>query len=298
MSFKKCKNLNCFGHFGMIVDLNGYLEKPKPRLRFRVTTIRNDQYALITGASQGLGKSFAMELASKNINTILVSLPGENLSAVSQEIRDKYGVDSHYFELDMTIREELDAFAEHVNERFEVFLLINNAGIGGTMKFDEAQTHDIDSIIKLNVWVVSVMAHKILPNLLRQSKAFMLNVSSIAAGSPIGYKTVYPASKAFIYSFSLGLNEELKNTNVSVSVVNPGPMATNEEGSSRLNKHGLVARMITLQPDEVAAYCVANVFKRKRVIRVNFWSWLIMNNVPVWIKLPLLTEAVRKEIAG
>jgi len=262
-----------------------------------VNKIRKDQYALITGASQGLGKSFALELAEKNINTLLVSLPGENLSVVNQEIKETYGVDSHFFELDMTEPEELDAFTQQVNDRFEVFLLINNAGIGGTMKFDHAETRDIESIIKLNVWVVSVMAHKILPNLLRQPKAYMLNVSSIAAGSPMGYKTVYPASKAFVYSFSLGLNEELKDTNVSVSVVNPGPMATNEEGSSRLNKHGLFARMITLKPDEVARYCIVHVFKRKRIIRVNFWSWLLMNNVPVWIKLPLLTEAVRKEIA-
>jgi len=276
-----------------------YLSSPaKTDTPFRVNTIRKNQYALITGASQGLGKSFALELAEKKINTILVSLPDENLSAVNQEIKETYGVDSHFFELDMTKAEELDAFTKQINDRFEVFLLINNAGIGGTMKFDRAQTRDIDSIIKLNVWVVSVMAHKILPNLLRQPKGFILNVSSIAAGSPIGYKTVYPASKAFVYSFSLGLNEELKDTNVSVSVVNPGPMATNVEGSSRLNKHGLFARMITLQPDEVAKYCIINVFKRKRIIRVNFWSWLIMNNVPVWIKLPLLTEAVRKEIAG
>jgi len=262
-----------------------------------VNTIRKDQYALITGASQGLGKSFALELAEKNINTLLVSLPGENLSVVNREIKETYGVDSHFFELDMTKPEELDQFTEQINDRFEIFLLINNAGIGGTMKFDRAQTRDIDSIIKLNVWVVSVMAHKILPNLLRQPEAFMLNVSSIAAGSPIGYKTVYPASKAFVYSFSLGLNEELKDTSVSVSVVNPGPMATNEEGSSRLSKHGLFARMITLKPDEVARYCITHVFKRKRIIRVNYWSWLLMNNVPVWIKLPLLTEAVRKEIA-
>ena len=244
-----------------------------------------------------MGRSFARELAAKGINTILVSLPDENLAGFNQEIRNSYGVNSQFYELDLTRPEELEPFIEQLNDRFEIFLLINNAGIGGTMKFDHAQTRDIDNIIKLNVWVVSVLAHKLMPNLLRQPKGYILNVSSIAAGSPMGYKTVYPASKAFVYSFSLGLNEELKDTNVSVSVVNPGPMATNSEGSSRLNKHGLFARMITLCPDEVARYCIAHVFKRKRIIRVNYWSWMIMINIPVWIKLPLLTQAVRKEIA-
>ena len=96
----------------------------------RITTMK--QYALITGASQGLGKSFAYELASRKISTILVSLPNENLESLNQEIIETYGVDSHYFEMDLTVKEELLSFAKEINESFEVFMLINNAGLGGT----------------------------------------------------------------------------------------------------------------------------------------------------------------------
>ena len=254
------------------------------------------QYAIITGASQGLGKSFAFELASRKINTIIVSLPNENLADLNQEIIKNFGVDSHYFEMDITVTDTLLSFAKEVNERFNVFMLINNAGIGGTMKFDVSETKDIIKIIQVNVLALSVLTHKIMPNLLKQSKGYVLNVASIAASSPIGYKTVYPASKAFVYSFSMGLNEELKDTNVGVSVVNPVPMATNLEGSDRLNKHGFVARRITLYPDKVAKYCITHLYKGDRVIKVNFWSWSILHNIPVWIKLPLLTKQVKKEI--
>ena len=273
-----------------------YLET-EVEINLNLTEMPMKQYALITGASQGLGKSFAYELASRKINTILVSLPNENLRTVNQEIVETYGVDSHYFELDLTESEKLHLFTEHINANFNLFMLINNAGIGGTMKFDVVKTDEIVKIIEINILVLSVLTHKLMPNLLRQPDGYILNVSSMAACSPIGYKTVYPASKAFVHSFSLGLNEELKDTNVCVSVVNPGPMATNEEGSGRLNKHGIFARMITLFPDDVAKFCISRMFKRHRVIKVNFWSWSIMRNIPVWIKLPMLTAAVKKEIA-
>ena len=262
----------------------------------RITTM--EQYALITGASQGLGKSFAYELASRKISTILVSLPNENLESLNQEIIETYGVDSHYFEMDLTVKEELLSFAKQINESFEVFMLINNAGLGGTKKFDSVDIEDVIKIIEVNVLALSVLTHNLLPNLFNQKNGYVLNISSMAACSPIGFKTVYPASKAFVYSFSLGLNEELKNTNVSVSVVNPGPMATNGEGSARLNKHGFFARMITLYPEDVAKYCITHLLKKDRVIKVNFWSWSLMNNLPVWLKLPLLTNAVKKELSA
>jgi short-subunit dehydrogenase len=256
------------------------------------------QYALITGGSQGLGKSFALELASRKINTILVSLPNENLETLNREIVQNYGVDSHFFELDLTVKEELLSFARHINTSFEVFMLINNAGLGGTKKFDVVDIEEIIRIIEVNILALSVLTHNILPNLFNQEKGYVLNISSMAACSPIGYKTVYPASKAFVHSFSLGLNEELKNTNVSVSVVNPGPMATNGEGSARLSRHGFLARMITLHTDDVAKYCITHLLKRSRVIKVNFWSWSLMSNLPVWFKLPLLTNAVKKELSS
>ena len=255
------------------------------------------QYALITGASQGLGKAFALELAGRGVNTILVSLPNEDLQSLNQEIIASYGVDSKYFELDLTQTEILISFAKQVNESYNIYMLINNAGIGGTNRFDHIDTKGIINIIQVNVLALSVLTHTLLPNLLNQPRAYILNISSIAACSPIGFKTVYPASKAFVYSFSLGLSEELKNTTISVSVVNPGPMPTNSEGSNRLNKHGMISRMIRLDPSEVAKYSISHLLRGDRVIKVNYWSWSILSYIPVWIKLPLLTNAVRKEIA-
>jgi uncharacterized protein len=184
-----------------------------------------------------------------------------------------------------------------LNEHFHVSVLINNAGIGGTKRFEEAHLDYIDAIIQVNVKATALLTRLLLPNLKRQTEAFILNVSSIAAFSPVGYKTVYPASKAFVHSFSRGLNAELKDSNVFVSVMNPGAMATNEEITSRIERQGIIGRLTLLKPDKVARYAIDQLFKRDTVIMLNPFAWLVSAILPIWIKLPLMTKIIKREIA-
>lgn len=255
-----------------------------------------ESYAVVTGASQGLGKAFAESLAKKKINVILISLPNQNLEALSLEIAEIYDVKTQYYEVDLSVNENIFKLTEWLNNSFNIHVLINNAGLGGTRKFLDATPHYINTILQVNITATSLITHQLLPNLLRQSKAYILNVSSMAAFSPIGFKTVYPASKTFIHSFSRGLHEELKDTNVFVSVVNPGAMKTNIDVCKRIEKQGFLGKLTLLDPNKVAKYCVDRLFKRDSVIMVNPVSWLVMRVLPIWIKLPLMTNAIKKEI--
>lgn len=255
-----------------------------------------EKYAVVTGASQGLGSAFARELARQKLNLVLVSLPGQSLAAFAQSIGITYRVRVHYYETDLAVKENVSALCKWINENFEVQVLINNAGLGGTKKFTEASMQYIDTIMQVNVVATSLLTHQLLPNLLQQKEAYILNVSSMAAFSPIGYKTVYPASKTFIHSFSRGLSQELKNTGVVVSVVNPGAMATNADVTSRIKKLGLIGKLTLLKPEKVAGRCIRQLFRKDKVIMVNPWSWLAMALLPIWIKLPLLTHNIKKEI--
>ncbi|WP_300687190.1 SDR family NAD(P)-dependent oxidoreductase [Chryseobacterium sp.] len=253
-------------------------------------------YAVVTGASQGLGKAFAENLAMKNFNLILVSLPNQNLKELSQELEKNHPIKVHYYETDLSIHENVMKLTEWLNQSFDIHILINNAGLGGTKKFTEATSDYINMILQVNVTATSLITHQLLPNLLRQPEAYILNVSSMAAFSPIGFKTVYPASKSFIHSFSRGLHEELKDTNVFVSVVNPGAMKTNADVCKRIEKQGIMGRLTLLNPDKVASYCIHQLFKKDSVIMVNPISWLVMKIIPIWIKLPLMTQAIKREI--
>ncbi|MBT2622196.1 MULTISPECIES: SDR family NAD(P)-dependent oxidoreductase [Chryseobacterium] len=255
-----------------------------------------ESFAVVTGASQGLGKAFVEHLARKKINVILISLPNQNVKELSERIADSYEVKTHYYEIDLSSNENVLNLTEELNRSFNIHILINNAGLGGTQKFVDATPDYINTILQVNVMATSMMTHQLLPNLLKQPKAYILNVSSMAAFSPIGFKTVYPASKTFIHSFSRGLHEELKDTNVFVSVVNPGAMKTNIDVCKRIEKQGFLGKLTLLDPNKVAARCVNQLFKRDSVIMVNPISWLVMKILPIWIKLPLMTNAIKKEI--
>lgn len=253
-------------------------------------------FAVITGASQGLGKSFAQELAKKNRDLILISLPNENLAALCKELERQFKVKVHGYETDLCDKTNVLKAAQWINDNFKIDLLINNAGIGGTQKFEEVSSTYIEKIIQLNVLATSLLTHQLLINLKCRKQSYILNVSSLAAFSPIGYKTVYPASKAFIHSFSRGLYQELKETNVFVSVVNPGPMRTNEDIKRRIEEQGFFANLTAIHPDRVASYCIRKLEKRDSVIMVNYVSCLFLWLLPIWIKLPMLTNRIKKEL--
>lgn len=263
-----------------------------------MTQQKFNTFAVVTGASQGLGKSFALELAKRKINTILVALPNENIQQTAEECRT-HGTLSHYYETDLSHKENVLAFTKWVNDHFQVDMVINNAGHGGTKSFTDCDVEYIDSIIRINIMATSLITHQLLPNLLKQKQAYILNVSSMASFSPIGYKTVYPASKRFVQHFSRGLYQELKNTTVFVSVVHPGPMKTNKSVTRRIEQQGLFGKIGLLSPDRVAEISIRQLLKRDALILPG-WSnninWALMVLIPVWLRLPLLTRAVRREI--
>jgi uncharacterized protein len=255
-------------------------------------------YALITGASCGLGKAFAYELAEQKYNLLLVALPGESLSSLACEL-SLLGVDVQYYETDLTHRENVLCMTEWVNNGFSVSVLINNAGIGGSKRFADAEPDYLNNIIQLNVMSTALITRALLPNLMKQKQSYILNVSSMAAFSPMGFKTVYPASKAFIHHFSRGLYQELKDTNIFVSVVNPGPMTTNADTCARINRQGILARFSVMSPERVAKISIRQLFKKDSMIMLNWANgiqWLLMKLIPIWLRLPLLTKVIEREV--
>lgn len=253
-------------------------------------------YSLITGASKGLGRAFALKLAEMGRNVILVSLPGEKLEELASLIKSQ-GTDAAYYETDLTEKANILSLSNWVNEQYEIDLLINNAGIGGHSRFLQADVDFIHNMIQLNVMATSLMTHQLLPNLLRRKQAHVLNVSSLAALSPMGYKTVYPASKAFIHSFTLGMQQEYSETSVCFSVVNPGPMGTNGEVQERIQETGFWARAIELGPEKVAALSLQKMFKGEKLIKLD-WTHrmsLVLLKLPTGLKMSILGRVFRKK---
>lgn len=259
------------------------------------------KYALVTGASRGIGKAMAYELASRKINLLLVSLKDEGLDNLCAEIRDEYGVDAHYFETDFYKYESVYDVANWAISNYHPSILINNAGIGGTRAFDSVSPEYIDAIIQVNIRATSLLTRLLLPELKKHEKAYILNVASMAAFSPFAYKTVYPASKAFVYSFSEGLREELKGTKVFVSVIHPGPVKTNADVTARIEKQGVLGRLGQVSPQELANIAIRQLFNKDPFILpgiLNKINWFLMILIPNTWKLTILSRVVRKEISA
>ena len=257
--------------------------------------------AIVTGAANGLGKAYAIELAKSGYNTLLLDLPQTGLETLCNEIVNKFGTQSIFFDIDLTQTKQIIKVCQEINEQYEVSVLINNAGIGGTHRFDEVNTDYLHTLMQLNIKAPTLLTKLLLPNLQKQDHAFVLNVSSMAAFSPMPYKTIYPASKNFLLSFTRGLQEEYRNSTLSFSVVTPGPMNTNTEVSKRINKQSKVAQMSLLAPEKVAEISLRGLFNGKKLILLNGpnrLNYFLMHIIPLNIRMYLLGKIMKRELSS
>lgn len=253
------------------------------------------RYAVVTGASRGLGRAFATELSRKGINTILIS-SNPAISALCKELAETYKTDSQYIIADLIKEEDLLSAADKINASYNIYILVNNAGIGGTQAFDQVEVSYIEKMLHLNVVATSLLCRQLLSNLLRNPRSHILNVSSLAALTPVGYKMAYPASKAFIRHFSRGLRAEFKERGLMVSVVSPGAMATSDDICKRIARQGFLGRLTLVKPEDVARKCIRQMLRGRKEILVNPVGYIFSLIVPGCIKTPILTHIVRREI--
>lgn len=255
----------------------------------------SELFAVVTGTSRGLGRALVYELAQRHINLILVSSNAE-VEQLKDELVRQYAIQAHCFVADMTKADEVMALTESINAQYKVFMLINNSGIGGSCAFEKADTAYIQRILQLNVMATSLMTKGLIDNLLAQPKSYLLNVASMAAVTPIAFKTVYPASKAFVVDFSLALRQEYRGTSLSVSVALPGAMATNPDATARIQRQGFFGKLTLATVEQVAAKCVRQLLRGKRLILINPISYYASMLIPKCLRTKLISRVVKREV--
>jgi len=256
-------------------------------------------YTMITGASMGLGKEMAMECARRGRNLILIALQGHNLEQFCIELEYKFRIRAVFRECDLTDEQALTGLAGDIILNFSVDQLINNAGAGGTARFEDASPEYLDNIIHLNIRATTMLTRLLLPELRSHPKALILNVASVAAFGALPYKTIYPASKAFIYSFSRGLSRELHNTGVRVVVLAPGPFISNPDVMHRIMKQGLFARLGVLPAREITKQAISGAENGEEVIVPGVWNKFnrfLIRWVPEYFRLYMMAGILKKEL--
>lgn len=257
------------------------------------------EYTLITGSSSGIGLSFAYECASRGMNLALVSLPGTGLEERAKEIEKEYKVNVKYLDLDLT---GLDApekvYRWCCYNNISVNFLINNAGMAGTAWFPESDPEYIDKRILLNIRALTLLCRYFIPILTKNPRSYILNMGSLSAYFSIPYKCVYSATKAYVLNFSKSLGIELKSMGISVSVVCPNGVETNEGTYARINAHKHWGRWTKIDSRKLASYALDKTLEGKKVIipkHINRILLTVGRMIPSGIKLRLLEHEFRKE---
>lgn len=179
--------------------------------------------ALVTGASSGIGESFARQLAAQGTDLILVARRSDRLEELASELRSGHGVATEVLQADLTDHAQLATVEARVAAREDpVDLLVNNAGFAVA---GNAGTNDIESevmSIELNVIALVRLTHAALTQMRPRDRGWIANVSSVGAFQPSPGLSTYGATKAFVNSYSEGIYEELRGTGVHITAVCPG----------------------------------------------------------------------------
>jgi short-subunit dehydrogenase len=181
-------------------------------------------WAVVTGASSGIGRKFALALAERGHPVLAVARRGERLRALAGEV-DAHGGRLEPLVADLSAPAGIEAVVARVAE-LDVELLVNNAGIANYGPFASAPVERERGLVRLNVEAIVALTSALLPQLLARGRGGIINVASQMAFQPMPYFASYAASKAFVLSFSEALAEELRDTGVRVTAVAPGFVST------------------------------------------------------------------------
>ena len=209
------------------------------------TTSITNGYALITGASSGIGMALAHLMAQRGHNLLLVARSADKLQTLSKALQAAHGVNVHALALDLAVPGAAQTLYDHCHQQgLAIDILVNNAGFGDYKTVVDAQVDVYRQMLQLNVVTLTELTCLFVKDFKRQGYGRIANIGSASGFQPCPGMASYGASKAYVMQFTEALHAELQGTGVSATVINPGMTATGfvaraEMGGSVLAQAGL-----------------------------------------------------------
>jgi short-subunit dehydrogenase len=222
---------------------------------------------LVTGASAGIGAEFARQIAERGYNVTLVARRIDRLTELATEIEEKHDVRAVPIACDLADAKQRQELFDAIEARGEdILILINNAGMGSDGTFADPPKSAELLQVDINVTALTALTQAVLPAMRERGSGAILNVASTAGFQPMPRQAVYAATKAYVLSFSQGLDKELSGTGVSVTCLCPGPTRTEFFGDRQEELEKSSPGVVWQSAEDCARAGVQGLFKGKRVV--------------------------------
>jgi short-subunit dehydrogenase len=253
-------------------------------------------FALITGASKGIGKAIAETLAARGYDLLLVARSADLLEQVSADIHAVSKRNCQWLALDLAGSQAAESVYDWCNKnQYTVSILVNNAGYGLSGPFEKYSAQELADMLQLNIITLTKLTRLFLPGLLLQPAAYVLNIGSSASYQALPFLAAYAGSKSYVLSFSRGLYQELKKTKVSVTCICPGPTDTNFINRANVGAKGQkAAEQFNMSPQTVAHIAVESLFRRRPEVITGGMNKLMA--FFAWLLPKTLVESVAKKL--
>ncbi|MEL6494462.1 MAG: SDR family oxidoreductase [Cyanobacteria bacterium J06623_7] len=253
--------------------------------------------ALITGASVGIGETFARELAARQNDLVLVARSQDKLELLAAELSQKHQIKTLVIPQDLTAPAAGQTIFDRVRaEGLTIDLLINNAGFGDYGTFSDRPLDKMLAMVQLNIKVLVELTGLFLPQMQERRAGGIINLSSIAGFQPIPYMSVYAASKAFVLSFSEALWAENKDLGVKVIAVCPGPTESKFYDRAEFPESASTMNGMTMaSAEKVVQDSLKALDKHQSNAVVGGFTNQVIVNLPRFIPRDLLVNVVGKQ---
>jgi short-subunit dehydrogenase len=231
---------------------------------------RRGQWALVTGASSGIGQAMAEYLAGQGMCCVLLSENPFGLKAEQEKITERYGVKTRICCVDLSAPSDfyLAKVRETVKD-IEISILVNNASFGITGEFWNNTLENYEELLNVNVRAYLSLTREFLPEMIARNDGSLIFVSSLNALFGIGGCAVYTASKAFEYSFAQSLWYELKRTKINVQIILPGPTKTNFQARA-----GTKVSAMAWAPEKLVRLATASL--GRKLVYIPGWKFRLL----------------------
>jgi len=257
-----------------------------------VLEVYADRWALVTGASSGIGAEFAEALAARGMHLVLTARREEELRQLADELHTKHGTRCEVIICDLTLSGQIDHLVDEIkNKQIDIELLVNNAGFAVVGEFEKTDPQQVLKMIQLNMTALTDLTYRFLPDMLERQHGAIINLSSVAAFQPVAYMGAYAASKSYVLHFSESLWAEVRDRGVTVLALCPGVTRTSFFDVAGVP--GWLKKQRSQSPDQVVKTALYALEKRKQYAVSGWKNYFLVLAVRIATRKIAVTESMK-----